>query len=220
MIIGTKLKGWCRLVPSLKENNRKKLVLFAVLQFAAFAWLLNGGIHEFSWETAAKALLTSAVANGAIAIAQILLSGLITDEVKASLIFWKIKHPLPGTQAFSRIAETDPRIDLNGLKTRYGPLPTEPREQNLLWYRIYRTHKDEAAVLDAHTDFLLTREMALMSVAFFIVLPLLGLASGIPRIQVALYAAALFAAYILCAVSGQHYGRRLVANVLAIEGAK
>jgi hypothetical protein len=205
---------------SLKENNRKKLVLYAIMHFVVFACVLNDSFHAFEWGTVVKALITSAAANGAIALAQILFSGLISDEIKASLVFWRIKNPLPGTQAFSSIAKSDPRIDLVRLKKRYGAFPNDPKEQNLLWYRIYRQHKDEMPVLDAHGDFLLTREMTCMSIAFFIILPLLGLAQGLHWWLVLPYAGGLFLIYLVTATAGRHYGRRLVANVLAIEAAK
>jgi hypothetical protein len=102
---------------------------------------------------------------------------------------------------------------------RYGDLPIGPKEQNFLWYRIYRKHKDEMSVLDAHGDFLLTREMTCMSVVFFAVLPPLGLVLGLTGRLVSVYACVLLLACLVTAASGQHYGRRLVANVLAIESA-
>ena len=103
--------------------------------------------------------------------------------------------------------------------TNSGELPTDPDEQNRVWYRLYRQHKDEAPINDAHGSYLLARELACLSIAFLLALPTLALALGV-SFKVALpYAGILLILYALVAYSGSYYGRRFVANVLAIESA-
>lgn len=204
----------------LKQQNRTQIVLYAAANFAAFSWVLDGGAFPQDWEGRIAAITTSAVASGLITLAQIIYSGLLGDEVKAVLVFWRLKHPLPGCRAFSTIAPRDPRIDAVRLKVRLGELPTDPDEQNRVWYRLYRQHKDEAPINDAHGSYLLARELACLSIAFLLALPTLALALGV-SFKVALpYAGILLILYVLVAYSGNYYGRRLVANVLAIESAQ
>ena len=203
----------------LKQQNRTQIVLYAAAHFAGFSWVLDGGAFPQDWEGRIAAITTSAVASGLITLAQIIYSGFLGDKFKAVLVFWRLKHPLPGCRAFSTIAPRDPRIDAGRLKVRLGELPADPDEQNRVWYRLYRQHKDEASVNDAHGNYLLARELACLSIAFLFALPTLALALGV-SFKVALpYAEILLVIYVLVAYSGSYYGHRFVANVLAIESA-
>jgi hypothetical protein len=105
------------------------------------------------------------------------------------------------------------------IRAVHGPLPDEPVEQNKLWFKIYRKHSGEPSVLDSHGDYLLTRELASLSLLFVAVLPTTALALGVPPTTSIFYGLALATLYATVALAGQHYSRRLVANVLAIEGA-
>lgn len=205
---------------AMKQQNRPQIILYTAVQFVAFSWVLGGGAFPADWPGRVAAMTTSAVASGVIALAQILYSGLLGDRLKAILVFWRLKCPLPGCRAFSEIAPRDPRVSLDGLKACVGAdFPTDPHEQNRLWYRIYQRHKDEPPVLDAHGNYLLARELACLSMAFLVLLPGLALILGVHWTMVLFYAVGLIVIYALIALSGRYYGRRFVANVLAIESS-
>jgi hypothetical protein len=95
-------------------------------------------------------------------------NGLLSSDTKARLVFWRWAHPLPGSFAFSRYAQRDSRIDLAALEKRVGPFPSEPREQNARWYKLYKSICNEPAVIDAHRYFLLTRDYS--GIAFLLLL--------------------------------------------------
>ncbi|MDC8639436.1 hypothetical protein [Xanthomonas hortorum] len=148
--------------------------------------------------------------------ALLLLSSLIPNHVKASLVFWRGKFALPGHRAFSHHAYGDPRIDTANLSARISPYPVEATEQNSTWYRIYRSHRDDAAVLDANRRFLLFRDLAVVSILLAVLLPivvwLLGLRPAIiPTLIV------FVAQYAFSAIAARQAGERLVTTVLAIE---
>ena len=203
----------------LKQQNQKKIVLFAAVNFVAFLWVLDGDVFPSDWEGRIGAITTSAIASSLITLVQIFYSGLLGDTAKAVLVFWRLKNPLPGCRAFDDIALDDPRIDVERLKLRLGKLPIDPVEQNQLWYRLYNQYKDETPVIDAHGNYLLVRELVCLSVAFLFALPGLALTLGVGYSVALQYAGLLSILYVLVACSGRYYGRRFVANVLAIESA-
>ncbi|WP_329893914.1 hypothetical protein [Stenotrophomonas sp. SMYL20] len=148
--------------------------------------------------------------------ALLLLSSLIPGHVKASLVFWRGKFALPGHRAFSHHAHRDPRIDTAKLNARVSPYPIDELEQNSTWYRIYRAHRDDAAVLDANRRFLLFRDLAVVSILMAILLPVGLWAMGL-GLAVTPTLVVFLAQYALSAVAASQAGVRLVTTVLAIE---
>lgn len=151
--------------------------------------------------------------------ALLLLNALLSPDLKAALVFWRPRHALPGHRAFSKYAKGDPRIDVAALLGRLGDFPAEPVAQNVLWYRLYRHHREDASVLDANRRFLLFRDLATLSFLLAIVVPIvmkwLGMGATVAP------AAAVFAVqYLIALVAAQQAGIRLVRTVLAIESTQ
>jgi len=48
-------------------------------------------------------------------MATILLSGLLKNDAKATLVFWRTQHPLPGCRAFTEHHAKDHRVDPDGV---------------------------------------------------------------------------------------------------------
>ena len=101
-----------------------------------------------------------------------------------------------------------------------GRFPRTPSKQNELWYRVYKKHKNEPAVVDSHRSFLLTRDIAIMTF-------LLAVGVGIfvflfPEIPdgFLVYFLSLVIFYFFAAVASQNYGRRFTLNVLAEESSE
>jgi len=84
------------------------------------------------------------------------LNAQLSAEAKARIVFLRWRDPLPGSEAFTKHALSDPRIDMAALKATLGPLPVAPREQNALWYKLYKTVGSEPAVSQVHRAFLFT----------------------------------------------------------------
>lgn len=145
----------------------------------------------------------------------IILEGIINDHIKAVLVFWKLKYPLPASRAFSEIALKDPRIDINKLSNLYsGKLPDIPREQNQKWYALYRKCSDEKIVFDAHKSFLLTRDYTALTIVLIPICIVAHLVSGTAWQQILWHVILLIGMFLICSIAAQNYGKRFVANVL------
>jgi hypothetical protein len=144
------------------------------------------------------------------------LNGILSSNQKAILVFWRVKHPLPGSRAFSVHGRKDTRIDINRLEQLYGTLPVSPEKQNSLWYKIYRKNFSEVSVYQSQKDFLLARDLASMAFLYiaFAGLPMLFLATWPSKLY---YLFFLIAEYLVLVLIAQNHGRCFVTNVLAVE---
>lgn len=170
----------------------------------------------------AASLLTSGAKLAGVSIAPVLvllLTSLIPAEVKATLVYWRVKNVLPGSRAFSRYARRDERIDLDALKAKVGEFPRSAKDQNALWYRLFKERDNEPEVVEAHRLFLLFRDLASLSVLLGLVAALVLLLLGATHTAVAMAAAVFGTQYVACAAAARFHGVRLVCNVLALHGA-
>lgn len=149
----------------------------------------------------------------------LLLTSILPAELKAALVFWRVRDMLPGHRAFSVYAKKDPRVDIARLQASVGNFPVLARDQNSLWYRLFKQVEADAGVAQAHRHFLLFRDLAGLSLPLAIIAPLVlyVLAAGgvAPWLAFALFGMQ----YLATAVAGRFHGVRLVCNVLALHGA-
>src|ERR1043165_515454 len=95
---------------SLKAANLKWLVPLAVadvlgiLSFVAPEVLTRASLTQVS----SGRLLTATV----MPVVVLLLVNVLPGRLKAILVFWKLRHALPGHDAFTRYGPADPRIDM------------------------------------------------------------------------------------------------------------
>ena len=203
----------------LKSKNAPLLWLFIGVNFAAFlsvvvAKQLTGSSIEHFWQhVSAKdglfALCTP--------LATIVLNGALGELTKARLVFWRWQDPLPGCRAFSQLVGRDPRIDVPALKAKHGALPLDPNEQNALWYRIYKKHRESITAVEAHRAYLLTRDMAALSAIFFVVFSVGVLIAMVGSNIAVMYSGILIAQYLIISTAARSYGTRFVLNVLTEE---
>lgn len=143
----------------------------------------------------------------------------LSPEMKARLVFMSWRDPLPGCKAFTCHAQSDARVDVACLELTYGPLPTAPREQNALWYKLYKTIEQDPAVRQVHRAFLFTRDYTSLALMFVIVLGTAGFIQ-IPSTRVAfIYLGLLLLQFVLAGQAARNHGKRFVTTVLAIKGA-
>ena len=211
---------------SLKAQNawliRAVLVLhgiaFACVAFEPFVLAQLAGPDALSKikTTLAPGTLSLAI----IVLAKLVLLGLVPARLRDRLIHWRWRHPLPGSRAFTAFGPADARVDMARLERRYGPLPTEHGAQDRLFYKIYRVRADEVGVLDAHKSYLAARDIGIINLILFVLLPgFAWWATGNPE-RVAAYTAALFASYVVMAIAAQIYAGRFVENVLATASSE
>jgi hypothetical protein len=159
---------------------------------------------------AARAFLSAA-----LPVLVLLIASVLSQNIKASLVFWKFKEALPGHEAFTRHGPADSRVDMAALSKNVGSLPKIPKEQNAFWYRLYRKVDAESGVVDAHKNYLLFRDMAAISLLLAAAVPIVLGVIGAGRVPV-WAAVGLFAVqYLLAALAARNSGFRFVGSVLA-----
>ncbi|MDP9607496.1 UNVERIFIED_ORG: hypothetical protein J2W38_007321 [Variovorax paradoxus] len=150
----------------------------------------------------------------------LILSSLISSDHKAILVFWRLQHPLPGARAFSVHAPADPRIDLEKLKKNVGEFPDAQREQNSKWYGLYKQVDSDPSVVDSHKNYLLFRDIAVMSLLLVPVLPLAMYLIGADWTRISISAAWFLGQYLITAFAARTTGIRFVQNVLAVHASR
>ena len=201
---------------TLKEQNSKLIWVFFSFNVVLFYIIGLTQIITFS-EIEIKSFITvRGVWVLIVPLILFVLNGVVNSDVKAILSFWRFKNPLPACRAFSYYTDKDDRIDKNYLKSKFGQLPTLPKEQNSLWYKIYKKHQENPVVKKSHKDFLLARDIASVAFLFFLVggISILFLTSEPIKW---IYIVYLLIQYIIFAVVAQNHGKRFVCNALAIE---
>jgi len=201
----------------IKDKNRKWLIcymLFHIIVFALFAALISPTFKDIN-ELLSKLKSPSGFFPILAFPFAIILEGIIYSDLKAILVFWRLKNPLPGHQAFSVIALKDPRIDMKKLESLFPDgLPQEPSDQNSKWYNLYRQFSDRPIVYDAHKSFLLTRDLAALTIVLMPFCFVAHLFWNTPAITVFYHLLLLLGITVVISLSSQNHGKRFVANVL------
>ncbi|WP_407114264.1 hypothetical protein [Bradyrhizobium sp. LMG 9283] len=204
---------------SLKDQNTSSLITILVVNIAIFAVALKTDqLLAADYEEMLKhwqALIPA----GLLAVLIGVINGVLDVQTKARLVFWRWHDPLPGCRAFSYHLHRDPRIDVAALKSKVGPFPATPSEQNALWYKIYKSVENDPRVLHVHRLFLLTRDYAGMAFMLLIVFGGIGVVAMQTYRTELLYAAALLSQFVVSAMAARNYAVRFVNTVLALKAA-
>lgn len=203
---------------SLKSLNMKWLVMLATVDVLVVMLLVVPIASQGALVSTATAVRASSAL--VLPVVVLLLSGLMSHSVKASLVYWRLKNPYPGCEAFTRYGPADVRVDMAGLKRNTGALPTDPVEQNSKWFKLFKMVENETSVMEAHKTYLMFRDMAAMSVPLALLAPVGIYLLGAPPAEVSIAFVAFVAQFVLCCVAARNSGRRLICNVLAIHGSR
>lgn len=124
---------------SLKEKYSWKVQGFVALNFILFASVIVGiqldqimanEINFDFFKSLSPALISLLIT--------LVLVGIIASDIKTNIVFHRLKNPLPGCRVFTYLAPKDYRINLDKIEGDYGELPTNPKQQNQLWFSIYK----------------------------------------------------------------------------------
>lgn len=202
------------------ENSHKAANfawLCTVLSFDAVALVLILLPEIVKAASADMIALARGASAALIPVIPLLLNNTVPQLWKARLVFWKWENPLPGSQAFSKFAFLDERINIEKLKQLVPNFPTAPREQNSLWYSIYQRFRNEVSVADAHKAFLLHRDLATLSVLLCLVsILVLCIFLDYSAAAVGKVSAVFVIQYVLTMLSARFSGQRFVCTVLAV----
>lgn len=164
--------------------------------------------------------LYRALGAAVLPIVVLLLINVLSSNFKAMLVYWKPYGWLPGCEAFSKYGPADHRVDMVQLKKNVGAWAEEPKEQNSKWFKLYKQVELVPEVAYAQKDFLMYRDMAVLSLPLVVLTPL-GLYAAEVSTKALWIAAALFLTqYVLTAISARNAGERFVSNVLALHSTK
>jgi len=206
---------------SLKERNAWLIRAAMVGHILAFLCVATEPTKLLSFdrgklvEHLEAAAVPSAAALGLIVIASLLLLGLFPPNWRDRLLHWRWSDPLPGARAFSKIGPRSGNVDMGRLRSEYGPFPRTGEKQNTLFYRIYRDHRDDPGVLDAHGRYLAVRDIGTITALMMISLPWLAWWASRDWLISLAYGVILFLVYALCVIASRNYSLRMVQNVLA-----
>jgi hypothetical protein len=151
-------------------------------------------------------------------ILTLLVNGFYKSEHKYIIVFWKVKNNLPGCRVFTELARKDPRIDYNTLIRKYDPLPTEPDEQNKLWYKILKRYPDDESILQSHRDFLLFRDLTTIAFSLMVVFLIVFTVAKILHFNLGIMYFPIFVIeYLLLVVITINKSERFVLNVIATD---
>lgn len=204
---------------TLKEKNSKLIWTFftfnaLVFYILSFSPIIN--LNNIDWEVFES---IKGVWLLFLPLILFILNGLISSDQKATLCFWRLKHPLPGCRAFSKYLYKDDRIDKSYFLSHYAPLPDHPKEQNAVWFKIYKIQQEEPPIKQSHKDFLLGRDICSISFLFLIIGGITGFFLIEGKAKWA-YIGFAFIQYLILVIVTQNHGKRFVCNVLAIESSK
>jgi hypothetical protein len=210
---------------SLKGKYRVRLIAVFVANLAVLSAAVTYGVIQFdgintvatNWQGISKNV-GSIAAPALIALAiTTVLSGVLSSDTKARIVFCRWSHPLPGSRAFSNYLRKDTRIDFDALMRTLGQEPTDPADQNSLWYRrIYKTVQNDPIVLEVHKDFLFCRDYAALSLLFLIFLGAVGIYAISSPTTVLIYLSCLAIQFITSLLAARNYGIRLVTTSAAV----
>ncbi len=205
---------------SLKEGNKWALLGVAAVNLAVFFGAVeHDTILRSDWLGLVKEFGSLMPAGVGLALVGII-NAQLSAEAKARIVFLRWNDALPGCEAFSHYAHTDPRVDVAALDRMWGPLPTDPKKQNVLWYKLYKSVEDHPSVAQVHKAYLFARDYACIALMMLAVLGLAGFVFA-PSLTTALgYSGVLLAQVILAGQAGRNHGKRFVTTVLALKGAE
>ncbi len=155
------------------------------------------------------------VSSLALPLATLILDGIVTPHFKAVLVYWKLTNPLPGHEAFTLHGNRDDRVDMKALEDAHGPLPTDPAEQNQLWYRLSKETAGRPSVDEAHYAWLRARDLTNLSFNLLIVTFVLPTAIRAGWREWTVVVGVLALLYILLSRVAANKGCRFVTTVLA-----
>lgn len=207
----------------LKSQNVLQLQSIYISMFF-FICLIHWGL-EYSFE------LTNNFVGSAVVMAMLtaivsILSNILPNEWKYSLVFFRLRNSLPGHRC-KKLCELDPRISMDHFQKRWPELFSDNMDeslQNSYWYReIYSPVKNRPEVQQAHRTFLLYRDAAsgLCILLLFLLIwqGISTICAFLPSLNALSFVVLILMIGLLC-LAAQQSGNRMVRNALAVQMTK
>jgi hypothetical protein len=202
---------------SIKSINIKRIVALAFVD--VLICLLFTSQHQLASASLAQIAVSRGLYAIVLPVMVLLVVNALPHDIKSMLVYWKPRGILPGCEAFTKYGPSDARIDMASLRKNVGAFPTNPMEQNAKWYKLYKMVSNEPEVFEAHKQFLMYRDMAVISLPLIGLIPAAVYGIGASAASSAIAGTAIIIQYLLVAFSARWSGVRFVCNVLAIHSS-
>lgn len=140
-----------------KENNKS---VFSIISAAIL--VCSGFQLGFDRLPGWAAVVVSGAISLTLSAVLLMLSNLLSHNLKHKLVFTRISNEMPGSRC-NTLCKNDPRIDMKEVDAKWPTVFSEATSasvRNSHWYRhIYKGVKDTPEVLQAHRSFLLYRDV-------------------------------------------------------------
>lgn len=201
----------------LKDSYKRKLWVVAALNFVLFWTVIISNVDLSTFFASLKGM---SIENGFIGsitpIVVFVLDALWSPTAKARIVYWRWRHPLPGSRAFTVHLYKEHRADPNCLMQNWGTFPEDPIGQNRLWYRIFEHFNAENRVLEAHRSWLYLRDLTALVFLFLICFGTAAAFTDASWTIYGWYLVALTVQYTVVMIAAHIQGVRFVKQVLVI----
>src|SRR5438876_1612225 len=145
----------------LKGKNVTAIVIFILWCVSLYATFFSGSDSFWTDLQGKYAALSkkSGLVAAMMPVLLLVLSGVISSPLKATLVFWRVRNVLPGHRVFTKLAPRDARIDMGELRKKIGVLPRAAKDQNSSWFKLYKNCETAPTVENPHRLFLLARDL-------------------------------------------------------------
>lgn len=199
---------------TLKDQNAARLITIWALNVFFFLWIFLGWkISEDNWQSLLLGPLGVVLAS--------IVNGLVGSDTKASIVFWRRNHPLPGTRVFSELIKCDNRIDQSKAELQIrGIFNLSPDEQNILWFEYYASVQANPLVISSERGYLFYRDYVSMLVIFSIPALFFGYYYFENEHSTAIYAISMAVQYFAVRPVAIRTGNRFATTVVAVKFAQ
>jgi len=207
---------------SLKSRNVPKLLIVWVANVVVFSGVMTGDLDV--WDVEALRALAAQIGQdpaagwpyvGLVTIVGIF-NGAVPRPMKERLVFWTKCRP--GCRAFSALMLKDSTIDRRALQEHFGPLPTDPDEQNALWVKWLNEFSGDMRVGPAYGMYLFSRDWTTIAAITFVVATPVALWFSDDSVRALAYGAVVLLQYALAAWLARVQGEQLVMSVMSCKG--
>ena len=208
---------------SYETRNVPKLLAVWVFNVGFFLSMIEGSL-DFGIGNIFQTLLSYIVTDytdklpsvGLLTLVTVF-NGIFPRSVKELLVFWPAGRP--GERAFSHFMLEDSTINKKVLHKHFGPLPSEPDEQNALWVTWLHEFDNNVRIRSVYKRYLFARDWTIIAVAALILAIPMAVWFSETTAQFA-YSSAI--PIVQCLVARQFarvQGEQLVKSVMVLKGS-
>lgn len=214
-------------IKDYRDNELKSYAIGNIILILLGTGLLDKVINlsgESAIGTAINAVLSSAVFSSVIYIYVFLADSLVLSQWKDKIIWFRCG--MPGENIFStiKIKCTDNRFTtekaLDVYKDIYQKMNGKSKKElkkieNSEWYKLYRKHEDKPQVYFAQRDYLLCRDMTIMTL--FLLVAYICLKCYLKQKVMSILIVVFIIEFLATFFSAKNKGKRFAYNVIATD---